>query len=122
MYMPKSLAAILCYCIVLYWLNTKRRLSLAKENTTLHGGSSRMAQIRLQPPDLFKFRNPDDWPRCKRGFEQFCEASGLSEEATKRQISTFLYRLGEEAETVHSSTNATTEERNDYDQVLAKFD
>ena len=77
-----------------------------------------MAQIRLQPPDPFNFRNPDDWPRWKRRFEQFHEASGLSEAAAKRQISTFLYCLGEEAEAVLSSTNATAEERNDYDQVL----
>ena len=34
----------------------------------------------------------------------------------------FFYCLGEEAEAVLSSTNATAEERNDYDQVLAKFD
>ena len=81
-----------------------------------------MAQIRLQPPDPFNFRNPDDWPRWKRRFQQFREASGLSEAAASKQTSTFLYCLGEEAEAVLSSTNATAEERADYDSVLAKFD
>ena len=81
-----------------------------------------MAQIRLQPPDPFNFRNPDDWPRWKRRFQQFREASGLSEAAALKQTSTFLYCLGEEAEAVLSSTNATAEERADYDSVLAKFD
>ena len=81
-----------------------------------------MAQIRLQPPDPFNFRNPDDWPRWKRRFQQFREASGLSEAAAPKQISTFLYCLGEEAEAVLSSTNATAEERRVYDRVLAKFD
>ena len=81
-----------------------------------------MAQIRLQPPDPFNFRNLDDWPRWKRRFQQFREASGLSEAAASKQTSTFLYCLGEEAEAVLSSTNATAEERADYDSVLAKFD
>ena len=81
-----------------------------------------MAQIRLQPPDPFNFRNPDDWLRWKRRFQQFREALGLSEAAASKQISTFLYCLGEEVEAVLSSTNATAEERTDYDRVLAKFD
>ena len=81
-----------------------------------------MAQIRLQPLDPFNFRNPDDWPRWKRRFQQFREASGLSEAAAPKQISTFLYCLGEEAEAALSSTNATAEERRVYDRVLAKFD
>ena len=81
-----------------------------------------MAQIRLQTPDPFNFRNPDDWPRWKRRFQQFREASGLSEEAPSKQTSTLLYCLGEEAEAVLSSTNATAEDRGDYDRVLAKLD
>ena len=81
-----------------------------------------MAEIRLQTPDPFNFRKPDDWPRWKRRFQQFREASGLSEATATKQISTFLYCLGEEAETVLSSTNATEDDRKDYDRVLAKFD
>ena len=38
-----------------------------------------MAQIRLEPPEPFNFRKPDDWSRWKRRFQQFREASGLSE-------------------------------------------
>ena len=37
--------------------------------------------IRLQPPDPFNFRNPDDWPRWKNRFQQFRDASGLSSES-----------------------------------------
>ena len=81
-----------------------------------------MAQIRLPPPDPFDFRNPDDWPRWKRRFQQFCEASGLSGESASKQISTLLYCLGEEAECVLASTNATAEDCADYDRVLEKFD
>ena len=81
-----------------------------------------MAQIRLEPPKPFNFRKPDNWLRWKRCFQQFQEASGLSGESATKQISTFLYCLGEEAEAVLSSTNATTEDRKDYPRVLEKFD
>ena len=81
-----------------------------------------MAQIRLPPPDPFDFRNPDDWPRWKRRFQQFREASGLSGESASKQISTLLYCLGEAAECVLASTNATAEDRADYDRVLERFD
>ena len=81
-----------------------------------------MAQIRLQPPDPFNFRNPDDWSRWRQRFQQFREASGLSAEAATKQISTFLYCLGEEAESVLASTNATDADRRDFDCIIAKFD
>lgn len=81
-----------------------------------------MANIRLQPPDPFNFRCPDEWPRWKRRFEQFRSASGLAQEDQLRQVSTLLYCLGEEAEDVLTSTNITAEERANYASVLAKFD
>ena len=81
-----------------------------------------MAQIRLQPPDPFNFKTPDDWPRWRRRFEHFRVASGLAEEDAKKQISTLLYCLGEEADSVLTSTNATEDDRKDYDAILGKFD
>ena len=81
-----------------------------------------MAQIRLQPPEPFNFKNPDDWPRWKRRFQQFRVASGLEAEEAVKQVSTLLYCLGEEAEAVLNSTNATQEESKEYDTVIGKFD
>ena len=81
-----------------------------------------MAEIRLQPPDSFNFRNPDDWPRWKRRFAQFRDASGLGEQAGSKQVNTLLYCLGEEAEPVLASTGATAEDRANYDATIAKFD
>jgi predicted dehydrogenase len=69
-----------------------------------------MAHIQLPPPDRFNFRNPDDWPRWRRRFQKFREASGLSGDSAAKQISTLLYCLGEEAESVLVSTNATEED------------
>ena len=78
--------------------------------------------IRLQPPDPFNFRNPDDWPRWKNRFQQFRDASGLSSESESKQVSTFLYCLGEEAESVLASTGVTPDDRKEYDTVLEKVD
>ena len=81
-----------------------------------------MAEIRLQPPDPFNFKVPDDWPRWRRRFEQFRVASGLKEASASKQVNTLLYCLGEEAESVLKSTNITDDERKEYDTVLGKFD
>ena len=90
-----------------------------------HGGSVEielMAQIHFQPPDPLDFKNPEDWPRWKQRFEQFRVASGLVDQDAKKQVSTLLYCLGEQAETVLSSTNISEEQRKVYDSVIGKFD
>ena len=81
-----------------------------------------MAEIRLQPPAPFNFRDPDDWPRWQRRFEQFRVASGLAGQSAAQQISTLLYCMGEEAEAVLASTKATDDDRKDYKLVLKKLD
>ena len=48
-----------------------------------------MAQIRLQPPELFNFKQPDDWSHWKRRFEQFGLASGIDTDPAVKQVSTF---------------------------------
>ena len=73
-------------------------------------------------PEPFNFRNPDDWPRWKSRFQQFRDASGLSTESSSKQVSTFLYCLGEEAESVLASTGVTPDDRKDYAKVLEKVD
>ena len=81
-----------------------------------------MANVRLQPPDSFDFRNPDKWPKWKRRFEQFQSASGLAAEGEPRQVSTILYCLGEDADDVLTSTSISEADRKKYDSVMAKFD
>ena len=81
-----------------------------------------MAGIRLQPPEPFNFKNPDDWVRWKERFEQFRQASGLPEENEVKQVSTLMYCLGEEAEAVLSSTNIKEKERTVYATVLYKLE
>ena len=81
-----------------------------------------MAQLHLSPPDPFNFKTPADWPRSKRCFEQFRVVSGLVDDAAAKQVNTLLYCIGEEAEAVLTSMNATDEERKVYDTVVSKFD
>ena len=88
-----------------------------------HRDRQRMAQLRLDPPEPFKFRAPEDWPRWKRRFQQFCVASGLVDDrSAEKQVSTLLYCRGEEAQAVLASTNITEEERRSYDTVVSKFE
>ena len=80
-----------------------------------------MAQLTIQPPGQFDFKNPDDWPRWKRRFEQFRIASGIANDSNAKQISTLLYCLRKEAEAIFTSTNATEDERKNYAKVVEKF-
>ena len=80
-----------------------------------------MASIRLQPPDPFDFRHPDEWQRWKRRFEQYHIASRLADEEV-RQVSTLLYCMGEEAGDVLKSTNISDADRKKYEKVTGKFD
>ena len=81
-----------------------------------------MAQLSLKPPEPFNFRNPDDWPRWKRRFQQFRVASGLTGDSQGKQVSTLLYCIGDQAEAVLRSTNASAADREQYDTVIEKFD
>ena len=81
-----------------------------------------MAQIRLDTPAPFNFRKPNDWSRWEKRFEQYRLASELDKESASRQISTLLYCLGEEAEAVLDSTDATDDEKAVYKTVIEKFD
>ena len=80
-----------------------------------------MAGIHFQPPEKFDFKQPDEWPRWLKRFEQFRIASGLSEESDKRQVNTLLYCLGEEGEDLLRSTNITEDERKSYSSVRQKL-
>lgn len=81
-----------------------------------------MAELQLAPPSAFNFRNPDEWPRWKRRFQQYREASGLADMQESRQVSTLLYCLGEEAESVLASTGATADDRKEYSKIVDKLD
>ena len=76
--------------------------------------------MNIDPPKPFNFKSPDDWPRWKKRFQQFREASGLATGSESRQVSMLLYCLGKEADDVLASTNITEEEYERFDGVMAK--
>ena len=76
----------------------------------------------LQPPSAFNFAKPDEWPRWIRWFDQYRLASGLSTASDERQISTLLYRLGQDADATLRSTNISEDQRKKYDEVHKGFD
>ena len=81
-----------------------------------------MATIQLQPLERFNFRQPDEWPRWRKRFEQFRLASGLGVEGEQRQVNTLLYCLGDDAKDVLRSTNISEDDRKQYSTVLEKID
>ena len=81
-----------------------------------------MAHIRLDPPEPFNSAKPGEWSRWKRQFDQFRVASGLDEEGDGRQVSTLLYCLGEHAEDVLTSAGIWSEDRKEYQKVVATLD
>ena len=81
-----------------------------------------MACLGFSPPEPFNFRRPDDWMKWKRHFECFRLASGLAKEDEVRQVSTLLYCMGDQADSVLTSTKIATKDRLKYNSVMSKFD
>ena len=81
-----------------------------------------MAQFRLDPPAAFYFRAPEEWPRWKSRFDQYRTASGLTETPELQQVNTLLYCLGEEADSVLSSTDISEGNQKKYGKVIEKCD
>ena len=82
-----------------------------------------MADIRLQSPQAFDFKNPDDcMDPLETGVRTFIIASSLHTHSDSKQVSMLLYSMGEEAEVVLVSTGITDEERKSYKKVVEKLD
>ena len=75
----------------------------------------------IRPPAAFNFREPQGWTRWITRFDQYRLASGLSGETEAKQVSTFLYCLGEEANDFLVTMGATDADRATYDAIKTKF-
>ena len=78
--------------------------------------------MNLQPPTPFSFTKSDEWPKWKRRFEQYRQASGLVEKGEQRQVSTLLYCLGPDAEEVLNTTRISEGDKKKYEKVIDEFD
>ena len=79
-----------------------------------YGHGSTLAAYTVQ------LKQPEEWLRWKRQFEQFRVASRLEDDT--RQVSTLLYCMGEEAGDVLSTTNITNDDCKKYDAVIQKYE
>ena len=83
-------------------------------------------EFAIKPPDAFVFDGPDvsqRWTRWAKQFETFYTAAELSGKDKKVQIAILLNAAGAEAQEVHDQfTWALTEDKEDYQTVLKKFD
>jgi len=79
-----------------------------------------VSEMNLQPPTSFSFSKSEEWPKWKRRFEQYRQASGLVDKDELRQVSTLLYCLGGEAE-VLDTTRISAEDRNKYKNVVEEL-
>lgn len=78
--------------------------------------------IHLRPPMTFNFHEPQGWTRWKARFDQCRLASGLSGEEEAKQVSTFLYCLGEEAQDFLLTIGVTDADCATYNAICTKFD
>ena len=83
---------------------------------------SMASSLGFSPPSPFNFQHPDEWTKWKRCFECFRSASGLSKESEPQQVSALLYCMGEQSDSVLSSTNISADDKKSYSSVIAKFD
>ena len=80
-----------------------------------------MAQVSgYQLPEGFNFSKPEGWPSWIRSFERFRESSDLDEKSEQKQISSFTFATGEEAEDILDSFGLPDDERNLYATVRGK--
>ena len=78
---------------------------------------------KFNPPDNFDFSHPNEWPQWKQRFERYATITDLSSKDGEIQVSTLVYALGSDAETVFSSFTFTDEnEKKDITIVMKKFD
>ena len=80
------------------------------------------ASYQVAPPETFKFKTPEEWPKWIRRFERFRCASGLDKKDKGIQVNTLVYCMGDEADDILGSFHLSTEEKAQYDVVKEKFE
>ena len=80
------------------------------------------ASYQVAPPETFKFKTPEDWPKWIQRFERFRCASGLDKKGQGIQVNTLVYCMGDEADDILGSFHLSSEEKEQYDVVKEKFE
>ena len=78
---------------------------------------------RFQPPNGFDFSRPELWPDWKQRWRRFHSATQLGERPNGVQISSLIYAMGQEAETIYDNfLYDEGEDPENHNTVLRKFD
>lgn len=79
--------------------------------------------VKPHPPSEFDFTTPSKWPAWKSRFERYASTVELSKKDGETQVSTLLYVMGEQSESIFLTlTFAATEKKDDLATVLSKLD
>ena len=76
----------------------------------------------FKQPEQFNFLQPSEWPTWSQRFKRFRLAEKLHKEEGDIQVSSLLYAVGDESETIFKTFALTDVEQNDFDTVMSKFD
>ena len=76
----------------------------------------------FKQPEQFNFLQPSEWPTWSQRFKRFRLAEKLHKEEGDIQVSSLLYAMGDESETIFKTFALTDVEQNDFDTVMSKFD
>ena len=78
--------------------------------------------VKLTPPNSFDFTQPQRWGDWKKRFSRYRVASKLSQDDGEVQVSTLIYCMAAEAETLFDQFSLSADDQKDYDKVLEAFD
>ena len=76
----------------------------------------------IKQPEQFNFLQPSEWPTWSQRFKRFRLAETLHKEEGDIQVSSLLYAIGDESETILKTFALTDVEQNDFDTVMSKLD
>ena len=81
-----------------------------------------MASNTIAPPASFNFKNPEEWPKWLRLFEQYRITTELNKKDEVQQINTMIYCMDNEASDTFRSFTFAEGQGKKYDKVKEKFD
>ena len=75
----------------------------------------------MPPAKNFSFSKPEEWPKWFHRFQQFHQASGLTDKTSENQLNTLVYKMGDTTDDILSSFGLTDDEKKNYNTVVEKF-
>ena len=77
---------------------------------------------KMNPPELFCFDKPAQWPEWKKRFLRHRLASKLTKESGEVQVATLIYCMGNDPENIYETFGLSDDEQKNVMRVLEKFD